>query len=323
MPFRIKVTLYLLGGLLLLPLLGPLLVPIPPLADTTTALQLADPDSLFVQLGELAVHYKEQGAGEPVFILLHGFGASLFSWREVMAPLAAYGRVIAFDRPAFGLTNRLLPGEWSENPYTPEAQVRLVVALLDALGASRAILVGNSAGGTVAVQVALAHPERVAGLVLVGAAIYAGGGAPAWVRPLLNTPQLNRIGPLISRQLGGEAGENLIRAAWFDPTQITPESWEGYRKPLRVENWDRALWELTKASRELRLGDRLGAIDVPTLVLSGAEDRIVPLEQSQRLAQEIPGASLAVLPRCGHVPQEECSLVFMEAVSAWLAAQRF
>lgn len=319
MPFRIKLTLYILGGMLLLPLVGPLVVPIPSLANTTTIEQLAGPDSLFVGLGELSVHYQERGEGEPVVVLLHGFGASLFSWREVMAPLAAYGRVVAFDRPAFGLTSRPLPGEWTENPYTPEAQVRLLIALLDELNISQAILVGNSAGGTIAVQAALAHPERVAGLVLVGAAIYAGGGAPAWVRPLLGTPQLDRIGPLISRQLAGEAGENLIRAAWFDPTQITPEIWEGYRKPLRVENWDRALWELTKASREAQLEGRLGGIHVPTLVVSGAEDRIVPLSQSQQLAQEIPGASLTVLPRCGHVPQEECPLAFMEAVSAWLA----
>lgn len=322
MPFRIRLTLYALGIMLLLVLVGPLLFPIPTLANTAAIAQLASPDSRFVQLAELSVHYQEQGEGEPVFVLLHGFGASLFSWREVMTPLAAYGRVVAFDRPAFGLTSRLLPGEWSENPYTPEAQVRLLIALLDELNISQAILIGNSAGGTIAVQAALAHPERVAGLVLVGAAIYAGGGAPAWIRPLLGTPQLDRIGPLISRQLAGEAGENFLRAAWFDPTQITPAIWEGYRQPLRVENWDRALWELTKASREAELEGRLGGVSAPTLVLSGAEDRIVPLSQSQRLVQEIPGSSLVVFPRCGHVPQEECPAAFMEAVSAWLQAQR-
>lgn len=323
MPFRLKLTLYILGGMLLVLLVGPLILPVPPLTDTVPVAQLADPDSRFVQLGELNVHYKEQGEGEPALVLLHGFGASLFSWREVMAPLAAYGRVIAFDRPAFGLTSRPLPQDWTENPYTPEAQVRLVVALLDALGIDQAILVGNSAGGTIALEVALAYPERVAGLVLVAAAVYAGGGAPDWVRPLLHVPQINRVGPLISRQLAGEAGDNLIRVAWFDPSRITPEVWEGYRRPLRAENWDKALWELTKASREARLAGRLGGIGVPTLILSGAEDRIVPLEQSQRLAQEIPGANLVAFPACGHVPQEECPEAFMAALSAWLEAQGF
>ena len=91
------------------------------------------------------------GQGEPVLILLHGFGASEFSWREVMEPLSTYGRVIAYDRPAFGLTERPMEGNWTgTNPYSVQGNVELLDGLMDELGVDKAILVGNSAGGGVA-----------------------------------------------------------------------------------------------------------------------------------------------------------------------------
>ena len=106
---------------------------------------------------------KAWGKGEPVFVLLHGFAASLYSWQAVMEPFSQLGTVIAFDRPGFGLSEH--PLTWQgQNPYSPEAQVELVIGLLDHFGVEQAILVGNSAGGTVSMQVALAHPERVSAL---------------------------------------------------------------------------------------------------------------------------------------------------------------
>ena len=83
-----KITLSILGALLLLVLVGPFLIPVPPLADTQPPQALADQDSLFIENNGLTVHYKQTGTGQPAFILLHGFGASTFSWREVMEPLA-------------------------------------------------------------------------------------------------------------------------------------------------------------------------------------------------------------------------------------------
>jgi pimeloyl-ACP methyl ester carboxylesterase len=314
----LKILGGIIGALLVVILIGPLLVPIPPLEGTVPPEQLADPDSRFVEVNGLSVHYKLAGAGEPVFLLLHGFGASVFSWREVMAPLAEHGTVIAFDRPAFGLTERPLPGEWEgENPYSPQAQVALAVGLLDALGFSRAIWVGNSAGGTLATLAALEQPERVEALVLVDAAIYTGGGSPVWTRWLFNTPQMEHLGPLIARRIQ-TWGEDFARSAWHDPTKITPEIWAGYKQPLQVEHWDRALWELTRASQPLALPARLGELTLPVLVITGDDDRIVPTEQSLRLGAELPNARLVVIPACGHVPHEECPEPFLTAVEAWV-----
>ncbi|MBN1955932.1 MAG: alpha/beta hydrolase [Anaerolineae bacterium] len=307
-----------LAVLLLVLLVGPFLVPVPPLENTAPPEQLADPDSQFVDVNGLQVHYKLVGEGEPALILLHGFAASLFSWREVMAPLAEHGTVVAFDRPAFGLTERPLPGEWAgENPYSPEAQVALTVELMDALGIERAVLVGNSAGGTVAMNTALQYPQRVAALVLVDAAVYHGGGSPALVRPLLRTPQMRHLGPLIARQIQ-EWGVDFGRSAWHDPSLITDEIWAGYTRPLQAENWDRALWELMAASRSSDLADRLDEVSMPALVITGDDDRIVPTAQSIRLAGELPDAELVVVPNAGHVPHEERPDLFVAAVIDFL-----
>jgi pimeloyl-ACP methyl ester carboxylesterase len=97
------------------------------------------------------------------------------------------------------------------------------------------VLVGNSAGGTISVLTALRHPDRVAALVPVDPAIYCGGGTPAWIRPLLRTPQMRHLGPLIARTIQSRGGD-LIEAAWHDPGKITPEILAGYTRPLRFEN---------------------------------------------------------------------------------------
>ena len=341
MPFRIKISLWILGSLVALVVLGPLVVPVFPLEGLRPAREVAWPDSAWVDVDGLQVHVEAvadgvpltaaadalltapSGAPDAAFLLLHGFGANTRSWASTLPWLSDGAVAVAYDRPAFGLTDRPL-GRWSAggNPYGPAAQIATAVGVLDALGIERAVLVGHSAGGAIALQTALAHPERVAGLVLVGAAVYAGGGAPAWSRPLLRTPQFGRVGPLIVRQLGGSQGEAFVRASWADPTRIDDATWEAFRRPLQVLDWDRALWELVKASQEPDLVPLLGAVRVPVLVVTGAQDAIVPAEQSRDLARDLTavpgGATLVELEGCGHLPHEECPAAFREAVEAWL-----
>lgn len=344
-PFRIKVSLWLLGFLLAVPLLGPLLVPIPPLRGVTSLEAVAGPDARYVSVDGVALHVEtwppnaalddaaSTADGTLGVIMLHGFGSQTRTWRLLGDALdeawsgadlstVADSPIVAFDRPAFGLTERPEAGSWGRgrNPYGPEAQVAYVVGLMDAFGMERAVLVGHSAGGSLALEVALAHPERVAGLVLVSPAAFAGGGAPAWTRPLLRTPQLGRVGPLLMRTLGGEAGENFLRAAYFDPSRLDPADEAAYRRALSVEGWDRALWELVKASRERDLGPFLPQVRAPTLVVTGAQDAIVPAEQSERVAAAVPVGRFVSIEACGHVAHEECPDAVIEAVLDWFAS---
>lgn len=310
-----RTALVILIVLLLIVLVGPFLIPVPALEGTLPPQALADPDSQFIEIDGVSLHVKTAGQGEPVFVLLHGLGASLYSWREVMQPLAQIGTVIAYDRPAFGLTERPLSWE-GENPYSPEVQVDLLLGLLDHFGVQRAILVGNSLGGTVAMNTALAHPERVSALVLVDPAVY-GGGTPGWMRPLLSTPQMRHLGPLLVRQIQVR-GPETIKMAWHDPSMIPPETMQLYQKPLKAENWDKALWEFTLASHASHLEEHLDIFTLPILVITGDDDRLVPTADSIRLAGELSRAELEVIENAGHLPQEEQPQAFMVAVTSFI-----
>lgn len=324
----LKAVLVILTVLVLVVLIGPFLVPVRPLEGLQPPSALAQENSQFLTLpypgtDGIDIHYRSGGAGEPAYVLLHGFAGSLFTWDEVFDQFAAKGRTFAYDRPPFGLSERLVTGDWSESsPYTPDAAIDQLIALLDSQGIDRAVLVGNSAGGTLALRTALAHPERVTGLILTSPAVYTGGGAPDSIQALLNTPQLRRIGPLVARLLIGE-GNSLEGLAYHDPAAISAEQMAKSRLGTQVQDWDSALWEFTATSQSSDLGERLDEIMVPVLVVTGDDDRVIPTEQSVRLAGELPNAELVVIPNCGHVAQEECDVEFMEAAKAWLVANGF
>ena len=310
-----KIFGVLLVGVLLL-FAGCLLVPAQNLRVSLPPTELADSDSQFLDIRGLQLHYKKQGDGDPFFLLLHGFGASVYSWREVMKPLAAHGSVLAYDRPAFGLTER--PLEWQEwNPYSGSAQVDIALELLDLSGAEKAILVGNSAGGTLATQIALQAPERVQALVLISPAIYETRRRSGWLRYLLRLPLVEYLGLRFLRASFPKAGD-LVKEAWHDKTKFKPEFRAGYELPLRAENWDRGLWNFMLASEKKgNLVSGLQQSQVPILVVSGDDDRIVPTASSIRLAGEI-NAELQLLEACGHLPQEECPGQLLAKLNAFL-----
>lgn len=301
--------------------LGPFLIPVSELEGLVTEAELADPDGKFIEVNDVTVHYKETGRGERTFILLHGFGSSVYSWREVMDDFAQYGRVIAYDRPAFGLTERPMPEDWAENPYGMKANVELLRGLMDALGIEKAILVGNSAGGGVSAAFALEYPERVEALLLVDPGVGGGRGPqfPEWALPLMRTPQMRHIGPLLVRDIA-ETGNDTILRAWSDPSKVTDEIIAEYRKPLRAENWDRALYELTFAPPYPELRPLLPNLSVPVFIIGGEDDRIIRPWYFEAIAGEIP-APLVLLSGCGHVPHEECPERFMAEAIKFLGLE--
>jgi pimeloyl-ACP methyl ester carboxylesterase len=301
---------------------GPFLVPVPKLTGLVSETELAEPDSKFIEVNNVTVHYKEAGEGKTTFLLLHGFGASVYSWREVMDDFAQRGRVIAYDRPAFGLTERPMPETWTENPYGMEANVELLRGLMDALEVDKAVLVGNSAGGGVSVAFALKYPERVESLILVDPGLGGGRGPqfPEWALPLMRSPQMRHIGPLLVRNIA-ETGNDTILRAWSDPSKVTNDIIVGYRKPLRVNNWDRALYELTFAPPYSELRPQLPELKVFTFIIAGEDDRLIRPFYFEAVSKEIPGAELVLLPGCGHVPHEECPDRFMEEVIKYLDGQ--
>ena len=315
----LKIFGYVLSGLLAVLLVGPFFLPVSGARGTATPAELAAENGSFVEVGNLTVYTEQEGEGQPVIILLHGYGASVYSWRGVMPALAKYGTVIAYDRPAFGFTERPLPAEWKgqDSPYRDSAQPALLVGLMDELGIEQAILVGHSAGGRVAVLTALTYPERMSALVLVDPAVY-GEMSPGWLQVLSGVPQVDRLAPFLARSIQ-DRGVDIIYRAWHNPDLVTDDVVAAYKEPLQLASWDRALWEYSKVAGDAAVGDRLGELDLPVLVVTGDDDQVVPTEESVQAAADIPGAQLAVFPACGHVPNEECPAEFLAAVEPFLA----
>jgi pimeloyl-ACP methyl ester carboxylesterase len=288
---------------------GPLLVPEPRSSDSVPARHLADPDSRFARLAGVEVHHKVSGSDEaPAVLLSHHFYGSVPTWRHVMDGLSDEHRAVAFDRPGFGLTERVPREAWEDgrNPYTREAAASIGWQLLDHLGIERAVLVGSSAGGTNVLEMYAQQPHRVRGLVLVSPAITGDVGAPAQLRPFLRSPQARRIGPHLVQRLAGEVTLERISGSWHDPSRATAEDVESYRRMLEVEGWQRGFWELLTAEDPPNLRALLPTVDVPTLVISGASDRVITAQWNRRTAASIPGARFELLEDCGHTPQEEC-----------------
>lgn len=293
----------------------PFLIPIPQQEGLVDYKELAQEDSQFVNILGVDIHFKdteEREDTQQTYILLHGFGSSTYTWEKVTEKLSENARVISYDRPAFGLTQRVT--NWGKfNPYTPESQRDIVIELMNELDIQEAVLMGHSAGGLVALNTYLEYPERISELILVAPAIYEVNLFTKYLRPVFNLAQINRLGPLFVRRIGRD-GEEMIKAAWYDESKITQQDIDAYTKPLGIINWDIALWNLTKHTYSLRPEQRLKEVTIPVLIVTGDSDTIVIPENSVRLAEEIPGAIIEIIERCGHVPQEECPEEFLDIV---------
>lgn len=320
MPFRIKVSLAIILSLLILLLAGPFLIPVSELEGTSAARELAAEESEFASVTGVDIHYLDLGSGPTAFLLLHGYPSNAATWNLILPELALYGRVVAFDRLGFGISERPLPGSWprGENPYLTPAQVEQALALLDELEIESAIWVASSTGATTALRAALEHPERVTALVLESAPVYSNRAPPAWSRPLLHTPQMNRLGPLLMRQLGGPPGRRFYTSQWAQPERAGEDDIEAFRRTFLVDNWDRGLWEVSKASRTFEFEDELSGLQLPVLVVAGTGDPIVPSQESEQLANELPQSTLALMESCGHLPHRECPAEFVQVLSGWL-----
>ncbi|MCW8796399.1 MAG: alpha/beta hydrolase [Chlorobium sp.] len=282
-------------------------------------LQRADSESRFIECNGFTVHYKLYGSGTPLMVLLHGSFLSIRSWQEVIQPLAKDCTVLVFDRPAFGLTSRPVPSKTNNARYSPEAQSDLVVALMGKLGFQRAVLIGNSTGGTLALLTALRYPEKVLGLVLAAPMIYSGyatSEVPAFMKPVMKamSPAFSRLMKFLITRLY----DRNIRGFWHKKDRLDAATLAAYRQDMMTGDWSRGFWELFLETHHLHLDERLKNISLPSLVVTGEHDLTVSTEESLRLAEELPGAALEIIPDCGHLPQEEKPELFVDAVLSFL-----
>lgn len=275
----------------------------------------APPPSQFVDVDGLTVHLRDEGPREdPVpLVLLHGTSASLHTWDGWVEALAPQRRVIRYDMPAFGLT-----GPAPDGDYTIERYVRTWKAVLDHLGVQRCVLAGNSLGGYVAWAATVLHPERVERLVLVdaGGYPYTSTSVPIGFR-IARTPVL---GNLMREVLPRSMIESSVRNVFGDPSKVTPELVDRYFELTTRAGNRQALAERFRQTQPGALSQRVPEIAVPTLILWGGRDRLIPPEQGERFAREIRGSRVVRFDDLGHVPQEEDPARTVEALKEFLAS---
>ena len=313
-----------IAGLALLALLaiGPFLVPVSTsgtLSKEQAAAAIWGNQSNWMQLAGHDVHYVTAGDpnSEKLIVLLHGFGASAYSYKDVLEPLGEIGFVVAYDRAAFGFTER--PTSWDTNPYGTPGQIEVIDELIAAFGEGKDVyLLGHSAGGAIAASYAVDHQEKLSGLVLFAPAVLSGGGAPSWLNWLFYIPQFDHLGPLLVSSIA-TSGLDLLYASYYDQNKVTEATLAGYTQPLKIAGWERAFWEFNRAPRDTGVSERLSEISVPTLVVTGDSDVVVDTADSVEVAGIIAGSELVVIPRTGHLPNEESPAEFASAVVSFIA----
>jgi pimeloyl-ACP methyl ester carboxylesterase len=255
------------------------------------------PEKVAVIFGQ-NIHYYEAGQGS-VVILLHGLGAVKEVWTATFGPLAAKYHVYAVDQIGFGHSDKPLLD------YKIATFVDFLYAFMQAQNISKATLVGNSLGGWIAIDFAVQHPAMVEKLVLVDSA------GISW----------QQARPLIDLNPASIAGTRaLLESLFYDKKMVTDQFvFKVFTDRMRNNDGYTIQRTLAGFSTPQFEDAKLTAIRVPTLVVWGRQDELIPLTSGEKLRDGIAGAKLVVFEQCGHVPQIEKPSEFNPALLDFLA----
>lgn len=268
--------------------------------------------------GGVTVHYRDQGKRDgPVIVMVHGFGASLHTWEPWVQRLGSRYRIITLDLPGFGLTS-------APEGYTiPRSGfVDIVDQVTRELGVERFVLAGNSMGGGVAWSYALAHPERLEGLVLVNSGGWRDQAEDDRDGPLIFKVLANPLGRFLLKDLDGSA---LTRAGLRDAFEPTPDMADEamvarYVQLSRAPGHKEIIMSMMTGfdPADAASKAKLAAIKVPTLVIHGDTDKLIPVDHARRFGDAIPGSTVIIYPKVGHVPMEQIADRSAADLEGWL-----
>lgn len=252
--------------------------------------------------GGLRVHYRDEGPRDArTLVLIHGFSASLHAWEPWVQRLSGDYRIVTLDLPGHGLTR-------APDGYAPSttASVAVVDQVTRRLGVERFVLAGNSMGGGVAWNYALAHPDRLDGLVLVAAAGWPDAERDRSDAPIVFRLLANPLGRWCLRNADPRTfAERGLKQAYLDESLVTDQVVDRYVELARAPGHRAILTGGRDGPRPAVTPDTFKAIRTPTLVMTGEQDALIPADHSRRFAEAIPGAKLVIYPDGGHVPMEQ------------------
>ena len=288
-------------------------------ADTDAAAMKAKyggPASQFITLQPgLTVHVRDEGRrGAPVIVLIHGSNSSLHTWEPWVKRLGGQYRIVSLDLPGHGLTGRHPSGDYDYPIF-----VDVVDKVMVKLGIDRAVIGGNSMGGGVTWMYALAHPEKVQAMILVDAA-----GAPRWEARkapigfrIARMPILRDVAKIITPR---SMVESSLQTSVSVKSVVTEAAVDRYWELLRYPgNREATIKRFSYThNNHPATKEKLSAIKIPTLIMWGEEDNLIPVRSAKWFADVIPESRLIIYPKVGHVPMEEVADQSAADVAAFL-----
>lgn len=261
------------------------------------------PASQFITLQSgLTVHVRDEGRRDaPVIVLIHGSNSSLHTWEPWVKRLGQAYRIVSLDLPGHGLT-----GTHPSGDYDYPIFVDVVDKVMVKLGITRAIIGGNSMGGGISWMYALAHPEKVEAMILVDAA-----GAPRWEAKkapigfrIARTPILRDIMKIITpRSMVKSSLQTSVSVKSVVTDAAVDRYWELLRYPGNRAATIKRFSYVHNNHPAMR--ERLATLKIPTLILWGEEDNLIPVDSAKWFAKAIAGSKLILYPKVGHIPMEE------------------
>jgi pimeloyl-ACP methyl ester carboxylesterase len=269
----------------------------------------------FIEVDGVRLHYLARGAG-PAVVLLHGNGtmADDFQFSGLLDRLAQTHRVIAFDRPGFGYSERPAGSDW-----TPEAQAQLFHRALQELKIDQPIVVGHSWGTLVALAMALDYPQDVRAIALLGGYYYPSLRVDAFVNALAAVPVIGTLwrhtaAPLLGRLLWPAVTKHLFAPAKVPARfgQLPP--WMALR-PSQLQATAAENGLMVPAAK--RLSQRYGELTMPVALLAGYGDKLIsPKKNTRRLHAELANSTLAMPDGAGHMLHYQHSAQIADAITA-------
>jgi pimeloyl-ACP methyl ester carboxylesterase len=247
------------------------------------------------------LNQKRFGNGDPV-LCVHGLGANSFTWRYFVAPFSKQNKLILVDLRGFGSSPKP-----ADNHYSIEQHADDIFRIILNDNLTKLTLIGNSLGGAIALLVALRlceqEPTRLSGLVLIDAGAYK-EYLPGYLKLMRSF-----LGKLIVYLAPSRlAAKFVLKASYYDKNKVTAEQVKAYADPIAGEGGRHALLETARRCVPVNSDEiiaKLNRIKVPTLILWGKQDAVIPLKVGELLDQDLPNSTLEVFDQCGHIPQEE------------------
>ncbi len=261
--------------------------------------EYANEYSKFIEINEMQVHFRDEGDGFPI-VLVHGTASSLHTWDAWTNELKKTNRVIRMDLPAFGIT-----GPNKNADYSIESYTTFLHSFVEKLNLEKFHLAGNSLGGNIAWNYAAEHPAKVEKLILVDASGLPTNKEPPAIFKMAKTPVLRSLFLYVTPKM---LITKNIKEVYADDDKVTDELVTRYHKmALRAGNRQAFI---DRAKTDFKLDakintDRLKSIQTPTLLIWGAKDLWIPLDNGKRMNRILVNSKLEVLENSGHVPMEE------------------